>query len=70
VRGLLIQIIIIARGRFAPSQKHIAIANKVWIGSGINAQKIPINTARDTEWRLRCKRFGSCDKEPSHLSDR
>jgi hypothetical protein len=45
VRGLLIQIIIIARGRFAPSQKHIAIANKVWIGSGINAQKIPINTA-------------------------
>ena len=70
VTGLLIQIIVIESGKFAPNQNDIAIANKVWIGSGIKAQKIPMNTASETEWRLRCSKFGSRDSEPNHLRDR
>ena len=53
VNGLLIQIITIAKGKLAPSQKHMAITINVCMGIGTNAQKIPINTASDTECRLR-----------------
>jgi uncharacterized protein YqgV (UPF0045/DUF77 family) len=49
VMGLLIQIVMRPMGRFAPSQKHISVAIKVCAGSGIKAQKMPTNTARDTE---------------------
>jgi hypothetical protein len=31
----------------------------VWPGRGIKAQKIPIKTARDTEWRFRWSKLGS-----------
>jgi hypothetical protein len=49
VIGLLIQIAIRPMGRFAPSQKHMAAAIRVWMGNGIKAQKIPTKTARETE---------------------
>ena len=69
VNGLLIQIINIAEGKLAPSQKHMAITISVCIGIGTNAQKMPINTASDTECRLRCSRFGSCGSERIHPSE-
>jgi hypothetical protein len=63
VNGLLIQIINIAKGKLAPCQKHMAITISVCIGIGTNAQKMPINTASDTECRLRCSKLGSCGSE-------
>lgn len=44
-------------------------ASSICIGIGMKAANSPAAMARDTEWRLRCQRLGSCVNLPRKRSD-
>jgi hypothetical protein len=55
VMGLLIQTMAIARGMLQRTQITNKTHGIIWNGMGRKQQKIPMSTANETEWRLKCQ---------------
>ena len=68
--GLLIQTVATAMGKLQPIAIATAADTTICEGNGMNDMKSPMANAHETEWRLRCQRFGLFKRFPNSLCTR